>query len=486
MVSPVSSGRHSLSSSGDAGVGKVASLRSYGGSRNPRSLDTDMKVNCDTSNTGWEKFKPAPDPISEGNDGSGNISHASSSPTIFKSYTAFDLGLKEEAQATQGERTRRKFASVQMKFDLSPGASNKTISHVTSSAIKHPAFDAFFAVVVFANAIFTGIEVESSISGSILSDAQIRMSHYIFFGLFTIELIARVSLYGRRFFWSDDWLWNWLDVTIVASSFAEIIVDIMAEQQAASGEFEGRNPMSGLKVFRIIRLTRLVKTIRLVRIFRFVVALRTLVTSILHTLKALFWALTLLGLIVYVFAVLFAQAVYDHKADPEMPDLSFEEDRAAIRYFGSLPETMLSLFMSIAGGVSWQEVLRPLKAMDLTWVFLFLFYAKRHSFNKIRLRISPTEFSANLPLKMRRMTMQRWCKTFWITRNRICERSKLCSANLEQMIVELSPTTCFTNSLARQLCANILKVLALISPMHGPFSSCWTWMEVARLKLKSS
>eukprot|EP00434_Breviolum_minutum_P025365 symbB.v1.2.022412.t1/scaffold1988.1/size93529/6 len=76
MVSPVSSGRHSLSSSGDAGVGKVASLRSYGGSRNPRSLDTDMKVNCDT-NTGWEKFKPAPDPISEGNDGSGNISHAS-------------------------------------------------------------------------------------------------------------------------------------------------------------------------------------------------------------------------------------------------------------------------------------------------------------------------------------------------------------------------------------------------------------------------
>lgn len=26
------------------------------------------------------------------------------------------------------------------------------------------------------------------------------------------------------------------------------------------------------------------------------------------------------------------------------------------------------------------------------------------------------EFSANLPLKMRRMTMQRWCKTFWITR----------------------------------------------------------------------
>eukprot|EP00913_Durusdinium_trenchii_P001833 g1699.t1 len=51
------------------------------------------------------------------------------------------------------------------------------------------------------------------------------------------------------------------------------------------------------EVFRVIRLTRVIKTVRLVRIFRFVIALRTLVTSIVHTLKALFWALTLLVLI---------------------------------------------------------------------------------------------------------------------------------------------------------------------------------------------
>ena len=35
------------------------------------------------------------------------------------------------------------------------------------------------------------------------------------------------------------------------------------------------------------------------RIFRFVIALRTLVRSIGHTLKALIWALLLLSLIVY-------------------------------------------------------------------------------------------------------------------------------------------------------------------------------------------
>jgi hypothetical protein len=58
-----------------------------------------------------------------------------------------------------------------------------------------------------------------------------------------------------------------------------------------------------LKALRVIRVTRIVKAVRLMRIFRFVMALRTLITSILHTLQSLFWALALLVLIVYVFAV---------------------------------------------------------------------------------------------------------------------------------------------------------------------------------------
>eukprot|EP00913_Durusdinium_trenchii_P009524 g8952.t1 len=82
-----------------------------------------------------------------------------------------------------------------------------------------------------------------------------------------------------------------------------------------------------------------------------------LVTSIMSTLKALFWALVLLGLVVYVFGVLFASAVNDHINDGNLPVLVGEADDAAKRYFGSLSLSMLSLFMSIAGGVSWEEVL---------------------------------------------------------------------------------------------------------------------------------
>ena len=35
---------------------------------------------------------------------------------------------------------------------------------------------------------------------------------------------------------------------------------------------------------------------------------------------------------------------------------------------------MLSLFMSICGGVSWENVLAPLKSISVIWVLLYLFY----------------------------------------------------------------------------------------------------------------
>ena len=54
--------------------------------------------------------------------------------------------------------------------------------------------------------------------------------------------------------------------------------------------------------------------------------------------------------------------------------LRFSLFQAARLYFGSLADSMLSLFMSISGGVSWENVVTPLKAVSVAWVFLFLFY----------------------------------------------------------------------------------------------------------------
>ena len=44
------------------------------------------------------------------------------------------------------------------------------------------------------------------------------------------------------------------------------------------------------------------------------------------------------------------------------------------KYFGSVTTTMLSLFMSISGGVSWEDVLEPLRRVSEIWVALFITY----------------------------------------------------------------------------------------------------------------
>lgn len=68
------------------------------------------------------------------------------------------------------------------------------------------------------------------------------------------------------------------------------------------------------------------------------------------------------------------QAVQDHILDPDNPALPEREMLASQRYFSSLPDTMLSLFMCIAGGASWEDVQAPLKAISTVWVFFFLFF----------------------------------------------------------------------------------------------------------------
>ena len=127
-------------------------------------------------------------------------------------------------------------------------------------------------------------------------------------------------------------------------------------------------------ILGIVRLTRVLKTAHFLRIFRFIMALRMLVQSILHTMKALFWALLLLGLIVYVFGILFAQAAYDYVSDPANPALPPEVQERYERYFESLLKSMLAMFMSITGGVSWEEVITPLMYVSPFWPACFVFF----------------------------------------------------------------------------------------------------------------
>lgn len=125
---------------------------------------------------------------------------------------------------------------------------------------------------------------------------------------------------------------------------------------------------SSMRLVRMLRTVRFVRVFRLVRMVRFVRALRTLVFSILCTLRALFWALVLLVLILYLFAVLFTQAVADHTAQlGERPEFF-------TRYWGSIPRSMLTHFQCVSNGTGWEIAAEPLESIGLLWLVLLVMY----------------------------------------------------------------------------------------------------------------
>mmetsp|Transcript_47564 Transcript_47564/g.106820 ORF Transcript_47564/g.106820 Transcript_47564/m.106820 type:complete len:647 (+) Transcript_47564:23-1963(+) len=290
-------------------------------------------------------------------------------PQLFSTFTHFDLSLQQQAAAADGEQSRKRFAFSRDGATTKEVEESGLLCRLLYQVVSHIGFEICFAMVVVMNSIYIGVEVQYQRSeGAELPQEFERAAQYTFTVLFTLELLARVGAYGFcRLFCSEDWLWSLLDVIIVVSSLWETTLDIVF----SSGD---NNNISALKAFRVVRLTKILRTVRLIRIFRFVNALRMLVTSIFHTLKSLFWAMVLIALNVYVFAVLFVQAVVDYQQEEVAPELSDRDKEAMDRYFSSVTDTMLSLFMSIAGGVSWEDVVSPLKSISWIWVGCFLFY----------------------------------------------------------------------------------------------------------------
>jgi len=89
-------------------------------------------------------------------------------------------------------------------------------------------------------------------------------------------------------------------------------------------------------------------------------ALRTLVLSIASSMASLLWTLVLLVIIFYTFGIMFTQLVSDYcRYEVGSATMSGCVDKVGV-YWSSLPESMLTLFMTISGGINWGETFRPL------------------------------------------------------------------------------------------------------------------------------
>eukprot|EP00438_Fugacium_kawagutii_P028214 Skav200383 [mRNA] locus=scaffold2518:413221:416712:- [translate_table: standard] len=232
----------------------------------------------------------------------------------------------------------------------------KKLAHVMNSQLS----TSFWTMLILTNSIYLGVHVEITAMNPEIS--QIPAFFYIHLAyaiIFTVEVLLRAFAAGSlcEYLWaSKPWAWNWLDVFVVVSSWAEMVVGF------ANGD--GRAANTNLRIMRIMRIGRLARVVRVVRVVRLFRALRTLVASLMGTLKSLFWSFLLLGLVIYIFGILFTDVLLDFREGQSASgtgDGSTAELDHMKRYFGNLGTSSATLFRAISDGISWQAAADSLK-----------------------------------------------------------------------------------------------------------------------------
>lgn len=219
-------------------------------------------------------------------------------------------------------------------------------------------FEVCMSLLIISNAIFVGVEVEYSAQFKTADHPEAFWWIAVFYCVtFTIELALRVLAEGSGFVYKTNWRWNFFDSIIVAISLLELAMGDLAEKAAQQ-----------VPSIRIIRMARVVRVLRIARVMRQFRSLRVLVHSVFNTLRSLMWTLLLLGVILFVFAILFTQAATQNFlfGTRQIPELD--------RTYGTLGKSFMTLFQAISGGVSWRDITRPLGELHGAWEMFYLIY----------------------------------------------------------------------------------------------------------------
>eukprot|EP00811_Abedinium_folium_P008474 NODE_1782_length_2375_cov_4.844306.p1 GENE.NODE_1782_length_2375_cov_4.844306~~NODE_1782_length_2375_cov_4.844306.p1 ORF type:complete len:421 (-),score=90.36 NODE_1782_length_2375_cov_4.844306:357-1619(-) len=172
----------------------------------------------------------------------------------------------------------------------------------------------------------------------------------------------RIAAEGRNFVCGNDVNWNLFDTVLIASSVLELVA-------ASAGQRIGFN----LSVFRIFRIFRLFRLLRIIRTTPFLQSLNTMVTGVINCFAPIFWALFLLIIIMYGFAVFFISAVVNFLVGKEPGELT-DQVATLEDSFGTIYRTIMVLFEGVTGGRDWADLSAPLKSISEFYYLIFAMY----------------------------------------------------------------------------------------------------------------
>jgi len=179
---------------------------------------------------------------------------------------------------------------------------------------------------------------------------------------FAVELFLRILADEMAFFCGGDLGWNMLDILLVTASLTELMI---------AGMDEGS--VSSIRLLRLLRLLRTFRSVRILRFLGFFSKFRLLALAIQNSVMPFVWALSMVFWGLYLVSVLFLHGVADYVSSGKAHPSHVAELETC---FGSLGGSLLTLFMSITGGMDWNIPLQALFHLHTIYgLVLILFVA---------------------------------------------------------------------------------------------------------------
>lgn len=255
--------------------------------------------------------------------------------------------------------------SPQQKGAEEPELEEASLRQRVARVVRSSAFDAASIILVVTSAALIGLEIDYMARHRTASSlTAFKVLDGLLLAFFAVECGMRLFVYRWRFFRMWGWGWNVFDLTLIITQIIEEIFD--------------KDNVSSTFLLRLTRGLKTLRVLRVVHVMRAAQELRLLVCCIVHSARSFYWSTVLILLMVYIFAVPFAQVVLLWRLDDDTPASTEGFGRLGL-WYGSVPRSGLSLFQGLTGGVDWNDLVDPLVEYISPWMgalfFLYISFA---------------------------------------------------------------------------------------------------------------
>jgi len=284
--------------------------------------------------------------------------------------TDIQVAFEQQAGTIQQGLGQRMLQRLHSKVTVPAAATNRNSKPVSAVAaqrqtqdmnqltkcVQSVQFDIAVALLIIANCVFLGFQVERDHNSHSTDILQV-----LFCCLFSIELALRF-IADRRGFVRKDIMWNIFDTFTVVGSILEICLKWASSQMYSSS--------SNLLVLRSLRFLRFVRVARMLRV-KAMRELRLMLRSVMCCVKPLTWAVTLLGIEVYVVAMIFTQAARDSMRKGTLPQTALDLLDPS---FTTMVSSMYNLLGFVLGGADWLPYADAFKTIHSGYKFCLTGY----------------------------------------------------------------------------------------------------------------